>query len=214
MALFFLDVHVLTRLHRTLEGNLAWPEKIFVLTWWRWSQGAVRWCSQYSQMQIYLSALTFMMTWEITFWLSESVFWPDGNFLPWPRALVDAVPSLGWLLAWCCSTVFLPPPFHAAPGKETLFLILHVWLSLLHLLFVFMYAMLNSASLFFFCFGVIWLCLTVQFSCYIVLACHSNGILSQSVTPPNILHFYVTLLNTSFLRWRAADMTQGSLFKA
>lgn len=87
-------------------------------------------------------------------------------------------------------------------------------LSLLHLLFVFICAMLCSASLFLFSFGVVWLCLTVQLSCGIVLACHSNGILSPSVTPHNILHFYVTLLNASLLRWRAADMTQGSLFKA
>lgn len=155
-----------------------------------------------------------VVTWKITFWLSESIFWPDGALLPWPRALVDAVPSLRWLLSCCCSTAFLSPPFYAAPGKETLFLIFHVWLSLLHLLFVFICAMLCSASLFLFCFGVVCLCLTVQLSCDIVLACHSNGILSPTVTPHNILHFYVTLLNASLLRWRAADMTQGLLFKA
>lgn len=191
-------------------GKFAWPDKVFVLIWWRWSQDSVRWYSQYSHMQIYRHCgdlennILIIRINILARWDPLALTQGPGRCCALPKV------TLGLVLQNSISA----PPFYAAPGKEPLLLTFHAWLSLLHLLFVFICAVLHSASLFFFCFRVIWLCLTVQLSCYIVLACHFNGILSQSVTPPSILYFYVTLLNTSFLRWRAADMTQGSLFKA
>lgn len=59
-----------------------------------------------------------VMTWKITFWLSGSIFRPGGTLLSWPRALVDAVPSLRWLLAWCCQTAFLPLLFMLHLGES------------------------------------------------------------------------------------------------
>lgn len=151
-----------------------------VLFWWIRSQDAVRCHVHLRASDLYVLALVI---WKITFSLVEWLFGQGSRCVSpaltqGPSGRSGSVPQEAWPVPEVALDSLLQhrcsaPPRYTAPGEET-------WGRIWYL------AMLNNST---------------PSKC-ITLASHSNGILSQSVTPHNILYFV-----WDFLRWRAPDMT-------